>query len=68
MDIAALSTGMAQTKLMNSVGYAVLGNVLDSMESAGAQISELLTSAPTSSSSLELSVNPHIGGNFDMFV
>ena len=68
MDIAALSTGMAQAKLMNSVGYAVLGNVLDSMESSGSQISALLDSAPAASSSLELSVNPHIGGNFDMSV
>lgn len=67
MDIAALSTGMAQAKLMNSVGYAVLGNVLDSMESTGSQISELLDSAPAASS-LELSVNPHIGANFDMSI
>lgn len=68
MDIAALSTGMAQAKLMNSVGYAVLGNVLDDMKSAGSQISELLDSAPAAASSLELSVNPHIGANFDMSV
>lgn len=68
MDIAALSTGMAQAKLMNSVGFAVLGNVLDSMKTSGAQISELLDSAPAASSSLELSVNPHIGANFDMSV
>lgn len=68
MDIAALSTGMAQSRLMNSVGYAVLGNVLDDMQTAGSQISELISSAPASSASLELSVNPHIGGNFDMSV
>ena len=37
MDIAALSMGMAQSRLMSSVGYAVLGNVLDSMESTGSQ-------------------------------
>lgn len=67
MDIAALSMGMAQSRLMSSVGYAVLGNVLDSMESAGSQISELLGSAPTASS-MELSVNPHIGANFDISV
>lgn len=67
MDIAALSMGMAQSRLMSSVGYAVLGNVLDSMESTGSQISELLDSAPTASS-MELSVNPHIGANFDMSI
>lgn len=68
MDIAALSTGMAQAKLMNSVGLTVLGNVLDQSQAAGSQITEMLASAPAASGSLELSVNPDIGGNFDMYI
>lgn len=66
MDIAALSTNMAQSKLMNSVGCAVLGKVLDQTRQSGSQITELLESAPAQN--LELSVNPNIGGQFDMSV
>ncbi len=67
MDIAALSTNMAQTRLLTSVGFAVLGNTLDTAQEAGGQIAELLASAPAASS-MELSVNPDIGANFDMSV
>ena len=66
MDISALSTGLSQVNLQNSVGYAMLGKSIDNMEQAGAGFAELLSSA--SPASLELSVNPHIGGNFDMSV
>lgn len=66
MDIAALSTNMAQSKLMNSVGCAMLGKVLDQTRQSGSQITELLESAPAQN--LELSVNPNIGGQFDMSV
>lgn len=66
MDIAALSTNMAQSKLMSSVGFAVLGKVLDQTRQSGGQITELLESAPAQN--LELSVNPDIGGQFDMSV
>lgn len=66
MDIAALSTGLAQVSLQNAVGYTMLGKSIDNMEQTGSAISELISSAPDAS--LELSVNPHIGGNFDMSV
>lgn len=66
MDIAALSTGIAQVNLQNAVGYAMLGKSIDNLEQAGSGITELLSSA--SQASMELSVNPHIGGNFDMSV
>lgn len=66
MDIAALSMGLAQVNLQNAVGYTMLGKSIDNMEEAGSAISELISSAPAAS--MELSVNPHIGGNFDMSV
>ena len=66
MDIAALSTGMAQAKLMNAVGYAVLGKALDSMQQAGSTVTELLSSA--SAAEMERSVTPYLGANFDMSV
>lgn len=65
MDIAALSTGLAQVNLQNAVGYAMLGKSIDNLEQSGNGITELLSSA---SQAMELSVNPHIGGNFDMSV
>ena len=60
MDIPALSMAMSQSKLMNDFGVAILSNSLDNMQDMGATLVETLDA------SMELSVNPNIGGNFDL--
>lgn len=57
-DIASLSMVQSSVKLGSDVGVAMLSKSLDNLEVAG----ESLTKA------MELSVNPSIGGNFDMSV
>lgn len=62
MNIPELSMSLAQTQTMNSVGVALLSKSLDMMESTGDQMVDMMKS------SMELSVNPAVGGNFDMYV
>ena len=61
MDIAGLSMGMAQSRLMNDVGVAVLAKSLDTVQSTGAMLTDLIDSA-----AMERSVNPDVGGNIDI--
>lgn len=62
MDIAGLSTQMAQVNIQNQYGVAMLSKSLDNMESQGASLISMMDR------SMELSVNPNIGSNFDMSV
>ena len=62
MNIPELSTALANVNLMNKVGIAVLDKALDNSESVGASLLNMMDR------SMELSVNPSIGGNFDMQV
>ena len=62
MDIAALSMGLSQTRVLNEVGTAVLAKSLDTMESSGEQMVDMMKS------SMELSVNPAIGANIDAYL
>lgn len=61
MDIAGLSMGMAQSRLMNDVGVAVLAKSLDTAQSTGVMLTDLIDSA-----AMERSVNPDVGGNIDI--
>ena len=61
MDIAGLSMGMAQSRLMNDVGTAVLAKSLDTAQNTGAMLAGLIDSA-----AMERSVNPDVGGNIDI--
>lgn len=63
MDIAGLSMNMAMINTQSKVGVAVLDNAMEQNEAMGAGIVQMIDSA-----SMERSVNPHIGGNFDMSV
>lgn len=65
MDIARLSMGLAQMNTLQDVGTAVLNKAMDTQEMAGDGIMKMMNS---SAAAMELSVNPHIGGNFDMSV
>lgn len=62
MDIAGLSTAMAGINTMNQVSTAVLSKSLDTAESQGEAMVAMMDR------SMELSVNPNIGSNFDMSV
>jgi len=63
MDIPALSMAMAQGNVMNKVSVAVLDNAMEVAESAGNQLTQMIDA-----SAMQLSVNPHIGGNIDIRV
>ena len=62
MNIPELSTAMANVNLQNQVGVAVLSKALDSTEQSGSSLINMLDR------SMELSVNPNVGSNFDMYV
>ncbi len=62
MNIPELSTALANVKLTNEVGIAILDKALESSEMTGASMINMMNQ------SMELSVNPHIGGNIDMLI
>ena len=62
MNIPELSTTLANMNLQNQVGVAVLSKALDSTEQSGTRLINMMDR------SMELSVNPNIGSNFDMYV
>lgn len=62
MNIPELSTALANVKLTNEVGIAALDKVLESSEMTGASMINMMNQ------SMELSVNPHLGGNIDMLI
>ncbi len=63
-SIANIATLMSQSQALTEVGYAVMGMQMDNMEMEGAEVAALMNSAPTPAPSLD----PNIGGNFDMSV
>lgn len=63
MDIAGLSMAMSTAKTNDTYGVAMLAKTLDQAKTTGSQVVGMMDAA-----AMELSVNPHIGGNFDMTV
>lgn len=63
MDIAALSMDMAATSTLSKVGTAVLAKTMDTEEAMGQGIVNMIDAA-----AMERSVNPSVGGNFDLRV
>lgn len=63
MDIASISMAMAQTNTLSKIGVAVLDNAMEVNEMAGQGIVNMIDAA-----AMERSVNPAVGGNFDMLV
>lgn len=63
MDIPALSMALSQSKVMNDVGTAVLSKTMDTNEALASDVVNMIDR-----STMELSVNPHIGSNFDVSV
>lgn len=66
MDIAALSTAMSTSKTQTAWGMKMLGKTLESADTQGAQLSQMIASVPTAQ--MERSVNPAIGSQFDFRV
>lgn len=62
MNIPELSMSLSQIDLTTKVGAAVLGKALDNAEVSGDSLVSMMDN------SMELSVNPNIGSNFDMLV
>lgn len=62
MNIPELSTALANVQLNNQVSLAVLDKALESSETAGASMIDMMDR------SMELSVNPNIGSNIDILV
>lgn len=62
MDIPGLSMALSQVQTLNNVGTAMLAKSLDSMESSGAQMVDMMKS------SMEISVNPAVGANIDVYL
>ena len=61
MDIAGLSTALANMRIQTDVSTAVLAKAMDTNEALGAGLVEMIDSA-----AMENSVTPWVGGNFDM--
>lgn len=61
MDIASVSMALSQVQLGTQVGTAVLGKAMDTNEALADGLIEMIDSA-----AMERSVNPNVGGNFDL--
>lgn len=61
MDIAGVSTALANVSLQSQVGTAVLSKALDTNESLGAGMVQMIDAA-----AMERSVNPGLGANLDV--
>lgn len=57
-NVANIANVMAQNKTQTAVGTAVLAKTMDTVEQNGAALTKMM----------EMSVNPSVGGNFDMSV
>lgn len=63
MDISSLALSMTQFQTNNSIGVAMLSNSLDLSQNMGEGLIAMIDK-----SAMEQSVNPNLGGNFDMSV
>ena len=63
MDIAGLSVGLKSASTMSQVSIAVLSKAMDDSKALEKGLLEMIDAA-----SMELSVNPGVGANFDVRV
>ena len=61
MDIAGLSMAMSTNQVQTQVSTAVLSKSMDTLETPGQGMVAMIDAA-----AMEQSVNPHVGGNFDV--
>lgn len=62
MNIPELSTALANVEMGTRIGTAMLSKALDTSEATGESLIRMMDR------SMELSVNPAVGSNFDMLV
>jgi hypothetical protein len=62
MDIAALSMGMSQTKAQQDASIAVMKMAMDTGKTNASGLVEMLSQTK----SMEMSVQPNLGGNLDI--
>lgn len=62
MNIPNVSMALAQRQTLSDVGVALLSKSLDNMEASGEQLVDMMQS------SMELSVNPAVGSNVDLYL
>ena len=63
MDIGALSTAISSAQINGQFGVEMLAKTLDTQKTEAAGVIKMIDSA-----AMERSVNPAVGGNFDMSV
>lgn len=63
MDIAKLSMAMSASQTQSAYAVAMLSKSLDTFKDIGSEITQMIDAA-----AMERSVNPGVGGNFDMYV
>lgn len=69
MNIARISMGLSQANLQNAYGVAMLKKTIDVNEQMGASTVNMMDSMNLANKkSMELSVNPNIGSQLDLFV
>lgn len=61
MDIAGVSMALSRISTQSQVSTAVLSKAMDTNEALGEGLVQMLDAA-----AMEQSVNPAVGGNFDM--
>ena len=62
MNIPQVSTALANVQINDQSGVAMLSKAMESSEAEGASLINMMDR------SMELSVNPYVGGNIDMLV
>ena len=62
MNIPQVSTALANVQINDQIGVAMLSKAMESSEAEGASLISMMDR------SMELSVNPYVGGNIDMLV
>jgi hypothetical protein len=63
MDIAGISMALSTVSLQSKVGTAVLDKTMDTNEALGEGLVQMIDAA-----AMERSVNPSVGGNFDLSI
>lgn len=66
MDVALLSTSMANSQSLSQLGTVVLSKTLDTAREMAAGEVAMLDSMPRAA--METSVNPAVGSNFDVSI
>jgi len=66
MDIPSMSVAQSSAKLQGDLGVAVLKKSLDTIETSGQNMIEMMQKSMKNQSAMERSVNPGLGGNIDI--